>query len=133
MTSNDPTDPGWIDHSALRRLLEVVGNDKDELAELFGDYLEDAPDLARRMMEAAAEEKRDVYRIAAHTLKSNAKDFGAIRLGELCAEAESASLGECDFSELAARAQEIARAERAAREAIASILFEDLNRSADTN
>jgi HPt (histidine-containing phosphotransfer) domain-containing protein len=132
MTKEDATDPGWIDRTALLRLLNVVGNDPDELAELVGDYLEDAPDLAGRMVEAAASGDRTAFRIAAHTLKSNARDFGAVRLSDLCAAAETASTTDTNLADLSAAADDIARAEQAARKALADVSLEDLGGSTGT-
>lgn len=129
MTKDEATDPGWIDLTALVRLLNVVGNDPDELAELLGDYFEDAPDLMGRMVDAAASGDRTAFRIAAHTLKSNARDFGALRLSELCAAAETASTFETKLADLVAAAEDIGRAEKASRRALANLSLEDLGGS----
>lgn len=83
---------GEIDLAALKRLLEVVGGDCEDLEELRNDYLEDAPKLARQIMNAAEMRDLTALRIAAHTLKSNARDFGAERLAEHCAALEKACL-----------------------------------------
>lgn len=131
MTTADTDDRTLIDYAALRRLLKVVGNELDELAELVGDYLEDAPELAGRIVDAAAIGDREAFRISAHTLKSNARDFGAIRLSELCAAAEGASASTADTADLAAAASEIAHAERAARRALAAVSLVDLERPLD--
>lgn len=132
MTNNNPTDPRWIDRAALRRLLAVVGNDPDELGELIDDYIEDAPDLACRMADAAANGDRDAFRIAAHTLKSNARDFGAIRLSELCSAAEAASASLAFSTDLTTFIDDIASAERAAREVLLSVNLENLGDIKDT-
>ena len=83
---------GDIDPTALKRLLEVVGGDLEELEDLRNDYLEDAPDLAQRLLDAASRGDLTALRIAAHTLKSIARDFGAARLAELCATLEKACI-----------------------------------------
>jgi HPt (histidine-containing phosphotransfer) domain-containing protein len=126
MTTGHDTEPGWIDHAALRRLLDILGNDPDELADLMSDYLVDAPDLVRRMLEAAEQGDREAFRIAAHTLKSNARDFGAARLSELCFAAEAAVSAPATSADLAALAGEIARAELAARQALSEVDLADL-------
>lgn len=132
MTTEEPENLALIDREALRRLLKVVGNDPDELAELVGDYLEDAPELASRIVEAADNGDRDAFRISAHTLKSNARDFGAVRLSELCAAAEAASISTADVTDLAAAASDIALAEKAVRRALATVSLVGLERSLDT-
>lgn len=131
MTTAEPNDPALIDHTALCRLLKVVGNDPDELAELVSDYIEDAPELASRIAEAAAIGDRDAFRISAHTLKSNARDFGAVHLSELCAAAEAASSSTADTADLSAAASEIVRAEHAARQAIAAVKLVTIESSLD--
>lgn len=114
-----------IDRAALKRLLEVMGNDPGELEDLLGDYNEDAPDLVRRISDAAARRDLEALRIAAHTLKSNARDFGALRLSTLCAEVERACAagGPADPRDAVER---ITREEEAARQALSEISFDEL-------
>jgi CheY-like chemotaxis protein len=80
-----------LDGAALQNLLSLVGGEFAFLAELIDSFLEDAPqmleDLGRYLEEGDA---AGVQRIA-HSLKSNAADLGAVALGELCKELESAS------------------------------------------
>ncbi|MFD1196503.1 Hpt domain-containing protein [Seohaeicola saemankumensis] len=115
-----------IDHSSLKRLLDVLGNDTAELQDLLQDYIEDAPDLARRITEAAAQGDRTALRIAAHTLKSNARDFGATRLAELCAGLEKACVeGRPEDPE--GYADRIRQAEQAARLALLDVSLDDLD------
>lgn len=121
MITGPALDLGQIDHDALRRLLDILGDDPDELADLMSDYLLDAPELVRRMMKAAESGDHDTYRIAAHTLKSNARDFGALHLSELCAAAEAAVASRMTPVELAALAHQISDAERGARERLSEI------------
>ncbi|WP_210880214.1 Hpt domain-containing protein [Roseovarius autotrophicus] len=118
---------GHIHRAALKRLFEVLGNDVEELEELRGDYVEDAPALARRISEAASKGDWTALRIAAHTLKSNAHDFGATRLSELCAFLEKACYhgGPADADALA---EGIAQEEEAARKALLDVSFEDIAR-----
>lgn len=114
-----------IDRTALKRLLEIVGNDIEELEDLRGDYVEDAPALARRISEAASQGDGKALRIAAHTLKSNARDFGAVRLAELCAFLEKACYEGGD-EDAGALAEAITIEEEAARHALLDIPLEDL-------
>lgn len=109
-----------IDQSALRRLLEMIGGDPEDLAELLDDYREAAPELATQIRTAAASGDLDSLRIAAHTLKSNAGDFGATRLSALCAELEHACRnGDVPDSDMKAAA--IAAEEETARESLSSV------------
>lgn len=80
-----------IDLSALRRLLNVIGGDPDDFAELLEDYLSGAPALAAEIGNSAGAKDWETVCRAAHTLKSNARDFGASRLAMLCSELETAS------------------------------------------
>lgn len=109
-----------IDRAALKKLLEVLGGDPEDLAELMGDYVEDAPELARQIADAAAAEDRDALRIAAHTLKSNSRDFGAVALAELCADLEHACREGMPADAVTA-AKRIAGEEAAARQALSEI------------
>lgn len=116
---------GTIDIAALRRLLKVIGGDADDLRELLDEFLETAPQLAASIAGAAAAGHRDDLRIAAHTLKSNARDFGAIRLSELCAALENDCRGDGVIDPLAA-AVEISQEELAARTALGRLALDAL-------
>lgn len=114
-----------IDRTALKRLFHVMGNDIGELEDLRRDYLEDAPDLARRITEAAAQGDWTALRIAAHTLKSNARDFGAVQLAGLCADLEKACI-DGRPEDPAGFAERIRDAECAARRALLGICLDEL-------
>lgn len=114
-----------IDRGTLKRLLELLGSDPAELADLLDDYNEDAPDLARRILDAAEHGDLEALRIAAHTLKSNARDFGALRLSALCAELEHACATGSSIDPRRA-AEEIFRVEEEARRALAEIHLDKL-------
>ncbi|HSG04364.1 MAG TPA: Hpt domain-containing protein [Marinobacterium sp.] len=79
-----------IDHEALLRLYHVVGNDLSELEELRQDYLADAPALVSQILESAEQRDNDNLRIAAHSLKSNARDLGVTQLANAAAVIEQA-------------------------------------------
>lgn len=116
-----------IDRAAIRRLREVVGGDPEDLEELLEDYRSDAPELARRISQAAAAGDLDALRIAAHTLKSNAREFGAVRLSRICEVLEH----QCRAGSPAdpgATADAIVAEEQAARRALDAIAAEDLGR-----
>ncbi len=114
-----------IDLSALRRLLEVIGGDLEDLEELIEDYAANAPTLVAQMQ--AADENGDLgaLRIAAHSLKSNAQDLGAIHLSELCASLEQ-QCKEGSVSEPGSAIATIATEEALAREALSQVKVEDL-------
>ena len=78
-----------IDEDALERLLALIGDDPDDLDELIDDYLEAAPELAKTIVDACAGPDIDAMRIAAHTLKSNARDLGAMKVSERASDIES--------------------------------------------
>ena len=73
-----------IDRGAIARLLEVIGGDVDDLRELLEEFHSSTPALVDQMQAAAASGDTDALRIAAHSLKSNSRDFGALALGDLC-------------------------------------------------
>ncbi|MFW5654835.1 MAG: Hpt domain-containing protein [Roseicyclus sp.] len=116
---------GQIDTDALQRLLRVIGGDPEDLRELVEEFLQTAPELAASISDAAATGDRDALRIAAHTLKSNARDFGAMRLSELCAALESACRGDGALDARGA-AEDIAREERTARITLANLELDAL-------
>jgi HPt (histidine-containing phosphotransfer) domain-containing protein len=80
--------PVVLDSTALDRLRKTVGGDAAVLAELIDSFLEDAPKLLTTLRQAS--QKGDVagVRLAAHSLKSNAADFGAMHFSNLCKELE---------------------------------------------
>jgi HPt (histidine-containing phosphotransfer) domain-containing protein len=79
-----------IDRTAIDRLLEVIGGDREDLAELIDDFRSETPRLLTRMQAAAASQDLGELRIVSHSLKSNGRDFGAIRLTALCEQLEHA-------------------------------------------
>lgn len=79
-----------IDRSAIERLLGVIGGNRDDLMELLEEFLVVAPDGLRKMERAVNSGDLDALRIAAHSLKSNSRDFGAVALAGLCQDLEHA-------------------------------------------
>lgn len=113
-----------IDRAALERLLEVIGGESEDLQELIDDYVENAPLLAAKIRTGSEAGDWDAVRIAAHSLKSNARDFGAIQLAEHCAALER----QCKEGVPADSETTIAMIEREeveAREALAGVKVED--------
>jgi adenylate cyclase len=78
-----------FDPTALDKLLDTIGGDREALGELVDSFLEEGPDLIDRMRAAAAAGDADALRQAAHTMKSSAADFGAMALSRLCAAMEA--------------------------------------------
>jgi PAS domain S-box-containing protein len=77
-----------LDPVALERLREMVGGDPQILAELIDTFLEDGPRLLADMCQSVEKGDAAGLRLAAHGLKSNSADFGAMALSELCRELE---------------------------------------------
>src|SRR5215210_5945336 len=80
---------GVIDRAVLDDLLKTVGGDRSFLAELIDSYFDDTPRqlaLMRRALEVGDAEE---LRRAAHTLKSNSANFGAMTLSSICKELEA--------------------------------------------
>jgi CheY-like chemotaxis protein/HPt (histidine-containing phosphotransfer) domain-containing protein len=73
--------PPVFDPAYLR---EQVGDDPAFVEELIGHFLEDAPQQIEAMRAACERADADALEHAAHTLKANARTFGAERLARLC-------------------------------------------------
>lgn len=98
---------GDFDPSALNKLLNLVGGNKADLAELIGSFLEETPPLLLDLRHALETGDTELFRRAAHTLKSSARDFGAIQLSQLSQQLEA--LGK--EKKLTGTAELVARAE----------------------
>lgn len=79
-----------IDRGAVDRLLSVIGGNRADLLELLDEFFLTGPDNLRRMEAAAASGDLNTLRIAAHSLKSNGRDFGAVDLAGICEGIERA-------------------------------------------
>ncbi len=77
-----------LDPAALDKLLEVVGGEAAVLDELIDSFCEDAPGLLARLRHSLEQQDAAGVGLAAHTLKSNATDFGAVALSSLCKRLE---------------------------------------------
>ena len=71
-----------IDRDVLGSLLEAVGGDGEFLAELLDTYYVDTPQQFATMHNALSSDNAEEFRRAAHSLKSNSANFGAIGLSE---------------------------------------------------
>ncbi len=79
-----------IDAATFAELQDTAG--AEFVSELVGTFLEEAPQMLAELRAAMAEASADRFRRAAHSIKSNANTFGALRLGELARELERGGL-----------------------------------------
>jgi len=77
-----------ISLQALQRMQELIGGDKDTLADILQSFIDEAEPLAELVLAAAQDGKLDTLRRAVHTIKSSARDFGDSELAALCADVE---------------------------------------------
>ena len=82
------TETNMIDRGVLDGLLESLGGDLDFLAELLQTYFDDSPRQIAAMRAAVAAGDAEALRRAAHSLKSNSANFGALALSAKCKELE---------------------------------------------
>lgn len=102
-----------IDENTFGELLETTG--ADFVGELVGTFLDEAPQMLAALRAAQASASADAFRRAAHSLKSNANTFGALRLGELARALELGGLA-ADAAPLEALQAEYERVAVALRE-----------------
>ena len=79
-----------IDTTVFTELQEAAG--ADFVQELVNTFLEEAPQMLKELRDAQATGLADVFRRAAHSLKSNSNTFGANRLGEMARDLELGGL-----------------------------------------
>jgi HPt (histidine-containing phosphotransfer) domain-containing protein len=77
-----------IDRAALDEMVEMMGGMTEIVDDIVETYLHETPTLVATI--AAANSVEDV-RMAAHTLKSSSRSVGAVVLGDLAEEIETAS------------------------------------------
>jgi HPt (histidine-containing phosphotransfer) domain-containing protein len=75
-----------IDKATFDELEQLSG--AEFIKELIDTFLDDAPKLVSEIKSALEAQDADSFRRAAHSLKSNAATFGAMRLAELAKELE---------------------------------------------
>ncbi|HEX9997142.1 MAG TPA: response regulator, partial [Abditibacterium sp.] len=79
-----------FDPAGLEELRDILGQKADELLpSLLDNFFEEAPKLISAAREAVQQAKLTDLRRAAHTLKSNSRDFGAVALGEASRQLET--------------------------------------------
>lgn len=74
-----------LDHATLRKLLQMIGGEAEDFDEMKSEFLDAVPDILADLQSADT----DALRIASHSLKGNAQDFGAVQLTQLCATLET--------------------------------------------
>ena len=77
-----------IDLDTLNTLLDAVGGDPEFLVELLDEFFKDTPRQFQTMEEALSTNNAEAFRRAAHSMKSNSANFGAMNLSRLCKELE---------------------------------------------
>lgn len=75
-----------IDPTVFKELKQMSGD--DFINELIDTFLEDAPKMIAEIKSGFAANHADIFRRAAHSLKSNAATFGASQLSALAKELE---------------------------------------------
>jgi HPt (histidine-containing phosphotransfer) domain-containing protein len=105
-----------IDAATFAELQEAAG--AEFVGELIGTFLEEAPQMLAELRAAQASATADTFRRAAHSIKSNANTFGALRLGEMARELELGGLVadaapvaalQAEYERVATELQELAR------------------------
>ena len=109
-----------IDSATFADLQNTAG--AEFAAELVGTFLEEAPGMLAALRSAHAAGDADAFRRAAHSIKSNAQTFGALRLGAMARELELGGLAaqgpgqeaaldeiEAAYNQAAATLQELCR------------------------
>ena len=79
--------PAQIDRSTFESLRQMT--DAGFVDELVNTFLEDTPIQLRDMSASLKKGDAEVFRRAAHSIKSNAATFGAVQLSDLARELEA--------------------------------------------
>jgi HPt (histidine-containing phosphotransfer) domain-containing protein len=104
-------DESVIDQAVFTELRDTTG--AEFVAELVDTFIEEGPVMLAEMRAACAEANAERFRRAAHSLKSNGRTFGAMKLTALAREFELKGLDADptrDAAGLAALEAEYARA-----------------------
>lgn len=79
-----------LDHEALAELREVM---EEDFETLLRTYLNDSRMRISALADAAEAGNPELFARTAHSLKGSCINIGAMRLGQLCAEAERTGRG----------------------------------------
>ncbi|MEO1749341.1 MAG: Hpt domain-containing protein [Pseudomonadota bacterium] len=115
-----------LDFTALKRLLDVIGGDEEDFEELKSEFLENTPETVANLKIAVEQEDWKAATIAAHTLKGNARDFGAVKLEAASVAMETACKDVSDALNASALVQAVEAAEGEARAALSTLKVADL-------
>lgn len=77
-----------VDSATVERLNQDLGDDPGVMRELIDTFLGEAPRLIETMREGLAKNNARELNRAAHSLKSTAATFGAMRLSQMCRDLE---------------------------------------------
>jgi HPt (histidine-containing phosphotransfer) domain-containing protein len=80
-----------LDAKALSGLRDMIGDDAELFAELVTTFTEDSPKYMADMRSALARGDAPALRLAAHSLKANGAQFGALQFAELNKQVEFAA------------------------------------------
>jgi two-component system sensor histidine kinase/response regulator len=82
-----------IDRPTLDQLLDSFGGDVGFLGEMLDTFFEDSPRQLEAIRSGLASGDAELIRRAAHSLKSNSANFGALALSARCRELEMLAKG----------------------------------------
>jgi len=82
-----------LETHAINSLMELVGDDRDALAEIVDAFLDEGPQRLAELRQGIEDGDATLVGRAAHTLKANGRMFGAERLAQLSEEIETAARG----------------------------------------
>lgn len=107
MSTDPATDLVALDPGALRNLVDLLGDDREALAEIVDAFLEEAPVRLAELRDGLSAGDAALVGRAAHTLKANAATFGALALESHSRTLEETARG----GDLAGAADEVAAVE----------------------
>lgn len=79
-----------LDPDAIRSLIGLIGDDRETLVEIVDAFIDEAPQRLAELRHGIDTGDGVLASRAAHTLKANARTFGAGKLALLCEEIEAA-------------------------------------------
>jgi CheY-like chemotaxis protein len=78
-----------LDPAALQQLRNLIGDDSESFNNLIRSFLEETPTLLFNLRQGMETDDFESMHRAAHTLKSSARDFGAMHLSEVSKQLEA--------------------------------------------